>query len=406
MGRPNRQQQRHSQRLPVTVGQKRETILQTAGEDFNNRMWFDGVDDNLDLDSNQSFSGAFTWSFKLLLSSTATAQVIFADSSVNNIYVRTNVTASVFEFRIGGSAASVFFDSNLESGTLYDIQISRDISDVITVVVDGVTQLDDAKTLTGTFIVNRFGMRNAAFNPLGGLLYDVNLGNGLEWDGTIADGNTIGTVNGSPSLYHVAESETTAGQDALGNAIENPRPNERVLNLTTGTGYAEIADSDSLDLTTEATWELWGNFADKQTNNQEAYLAKYNAGGNKRSWNIAYNPVNQNPDEISMAFGDPSDGTFEGLVKISVPNEIASVVFTYNNGTLVAYVNGSSVGKTVVAGSVPVTLHQNNEPVLVGSSGDDLPAARLIGDIRIYDRALTADEVLKNYNARKGAYGL
>jgi hypothetical protein len=107
------------------------------------------------------------------------------------------------------------------------------------VVVDGVTQLDDAKTLTGTFIVNRFGMRNAAFNPLGGLLYDVNLGNGLEWDGTIADGNTIGTVNGSPSLFHVAESETTAGQDAFGTAIENPRPNERVLNLTTGTGYAD-----------------------------------------------------------------------------------------------------------------------------------------------------------------------
>jgi hypothetical protein len=93
----------------------------------------------------------------------------------------------------------VFFDSNLESGTLYDIQISRNVSDVITVVVDGVTQSDDAKTLTGTFIVNRFGMRNAAFNPLGGLLYNVNLGNGLEWDGTIADGNTIGTVNGSPT---------------------------------------------------------------------------------------------------------------------------------------------------------------------------------------------------------------
>ena len=542
---------------------------------LDDKMWFDEVDDNLDLDSNQSFSGAFTWSFKLLLSSTATAQVIFADSSVNNLYVRTNVNASVFEFRIGGSAANVFFDSNLESGTLYDIQISRDISDVITVVVDGVTQSDDAKTLTGTFIVNRFGMRNAAFNPLGGLLYDVNLGNGLEWDGTIADGNTIGTVNGSPvtvgqkrdtilqtagedfnlggdkeviynqatdgltgivaiggaalanqtiggetdaikftidsstgvhrihynfdpsllnwnarvelqvyvpssntvvdgiivnnsgvndfitstptqdswvplsgtsqsivgsqirfnlmdgaavsyagngtdtfylrvivitqtldATHFIPESETTAGQDALGNAIENPRPNERVLNLTTGTGYAEVADSASLDLTTAATWELWGNFADKQTNNQEAYLAKYNAGGNKRSWNIAYNPVNQNPDEISMAFGDPSDGTFEGLVKISVPNEIASVVFTYNNGTLVAYVNGSSVGTTVVTGSVPVTLHQNNEPVLVGSSGDDLPAATLIGDIRIYDSVLTAAEVLKNYQARKSAYGL
>jgi hypothetical protein len=32
---------------PVTVGQKRETILQTAGEDFNKRMWFDGAGDYL-----------------------------------------------------------------------------------------------------------------------------------------------------------------------------------------------------------------------------------------------------------------------------------------------------------------------------------------------------------------------
>jgi hypothetical protein len=90
-----------------------------------------------------------------------------------------------------------------------------------------------------------------------GLITSLSIG-ATTWNGSQSDALANGwTINGSPSNYHVAESETTAGQDALGNAIVNPRPNERVLNLTTGTGYAEIADSASLDLTTAGTWEAW-----------------------------------------------------------------------------------------------------------------------------------------------------
>ena len=541
---------------------------------LDDKMWFDEVDDNLDLDSNQSFSGAFTWSFKLLLSSTATAQVIFADSSVNNLYVRTNVNASVFEFRIGGSAANVFFDSNLESGTLYDIQISRDISDVITVVVDGVTQSDDAKTLTGTFIVNRFGMRNAAFNPLGGLLYDVNLGNGLEWDGTIADGNTIGTVNGSPvtvgqkrdtilqtagedfnlggdkeviynqatdgltgivaiggaalanqtiggetdaikftidsstgvhrihynfdpsllnwnarvelqvyvpssntvvdgiivnnsgvndfitstptqdswvplsgtsqsivgsqirfnlmdgaavsyagngtdtfylrvivitqtldATHFIPESETTAGQDALGNAIENPRPNERVLNLTTGTGYAEVADSASLDLTTAGTWELWGNFYELFSSS-ETLLSKWSSSATaQRSWIVnGNNGAELNRVRLAIS-ANGSSVSWIGYVE--VPDSVSSLIFTYNGTIVAGYVNGSSVTVTTTFGSIPASMNVGTAPLFIGTDNDSgTMLLRQIGDIRIYDRVLTADEVLKNYQARKSAYGL
>jgi hypothetical protein len=103
----------------------------------------------------------------------------------------------------------------------------------------------------------------------------------------------------SPSLYHVAESETTAGIDALGNAIENPRPNERVLNLTTGTGYAEVADSASLDLTTEATWELWLN--PFHNSNNERILVKDDTIS--RSWGIIKSSVSA-VDELRWTTGN------------------------------------------------------------------------------------------------------
>jgi hypothetical protein len=331
---------------------------------------FDGVDDNLDLDSNQSFSGAFTWSFKLLLSSTATAQVIFADSSVNNLYVRTNVTASVFEFRIGGSAASVFFDSNLESGTLYDIQISRNVSDVITVVVDGVTQSDDAKTLTGTFIVNRFGMRNAAFNPLGGLLYNVNLGNGLEWDGTIADGNTIGTVNGSPTTTTIQVQGDTgfvsqwydqSGNDnhaTQGTAASQPKIvdggtlvtklGQPSMDFTTGSTML-LSDSFSITETESAVFAIWQPAKDSATTVQARNRTLF---GNASSQIYIGTP---NADsQMSFKRFDAVKTFTLGLASLNTPNLHAFVGTTAGADY---YFNGSSIYSDTATGTNSIRNH-------------------------------------------------
>jgi hypothetical protein len=331
---------------------------------------FDGVDDNLDLDSNQSFSGAFTWSFKLLLSSTATAQVIFANSSVNNVYVRTNVTASVFEFRIGGSAVSVSFDSNLESETLYDIQISRNVSDVITVVVDGVTQSDDAKTLTGTFIVNRFGMRNAAFNPLGGLLYNVNLGNGLEWDGTIADGNTIGTVNGSPTTTTIQVQGDTgfvsqwydqSGNDnhaTQGTAASQPKIvdggslvtklGQPSMDFTTGSTML-LSDSFSITETESAVFAIWQPAKDSATTVQARNRTLF---GNASSQIYIGTP---NADsQMSFKRFDAVKTFTLGLASLNTPNLHAFVGTTAGADY---YFNGSSIYSDTATGTNSIRNH-------------------------------------------------
>jgi hypothetical protein len=331
---------------------------------------FDGVDDNLDLDSNQSFSGAFTWSFKLLLSSTATAQVIFANSSVNNVYVRTNVTASVFEFRIGGSAVSVSFDSNLESETLYDIQISRNVSNVITVVVDGVTQSDNAKTLTGTFIVNRFGMRNAAFNPLGGLLYNVNLGNGLEWDGTIADGNTIGTVNGSPTTTTIQVQGDTgfvsqwydqSGNDnhaTQGTAASQPKIvdggslvtklGQPSMDFTTGSTML-LSDSFSITETESAVFAIWQPAQDSATTVQSRNRTLF---GNASSQIYIGTP---NADsQMSFKRFDAVKSFTLGLANLNTPNLHAFVGTTAGADY---YFNGSSIYSDTATGTNSIRNH-------------------------------------------------
>ena len=50
---------------PVTVGQKRETILQTAGEDFNKRMWFGGGQEVLFTQSSAIGTNDFRIKFNL-----------------------------------------------------------------------------------------------------------------------------------------------------------------------------------------------------------------------------------------------------------------------------------------------------------------------------------------------------
>jgi hypothetical protein len=365
---------------------------------------FDGVDDNLDLDSNQSFSGAFTWSFKLLLSSTATAQVIFADSSVNNVYVRTNVTASVFEFRIGGSAASVFFDSNLESGTLYDIQISRNVSDVITVVVDGVTQSDDAKTLTGTFIVNRFGMRNAAFNPLGGLLYNVNLGNGLEWDGTIADGNTIGTVNGSPTTTTIQVQGDTgfvsqwydqSGNDnhaTQGTAASQPKIvdggslvtklGQPSMDFTTGSTML-LSDSFSITETESAVFAIWQPAKDSATTVQARNRTLF---GNASSQIYIGTP---NADsQMSFKRFDAVKTFTLGLASLNTPNLHAFVGTTAGADY---YFNGSSIYSDTATGTNSIRNH-----LRIGAKQNlaTHDTEGYISELIIYDSDQSAKEII------------
>jgi len=84
-------------------------------------------------------------------------------------------------------------------------------------------------------------------------------------------------------------------------------------------------------------------------------------------------------------------------------NTWIQVVGTYDGATKKIYVNGvlkNSSAQTGVLGSPGGT------PKIGTYQGTNYCMSGKIGDVKIYDRALTADEVTTNFNALRGRYGI
>lgn len=80
------------------------------------------------------------------------------------------------------------------------------------------------------------------------------------------------------------------------------------------------------------------------------------------------------------------------------------VMFTRNASNLRLYVNGSEVAN----GSASLATISNSQEVWIGRSAFS-GAYQWVGDLGetfIYNRVLTATEILRNYKATKGTYGL
>jgi hypothetical protein len=89
---------------------------------------------------------------------------------------------------------------------------------------------------------------------------------------------------------------------------------------------------------------------------------------------------------------------------IILPSIWYNVTLTYQtNSQLILYLNGvSDISRSV--GS----LTTNTQPLRIGTSNDPfwLPFNGKVATTQIYNRALSASEILQNYNATKGRYGL
>ena len=85
--------------------------------------------------------------------------------------------------------------------------------------------------------------------------------------------------------------------------------------------------------------------------------------------------------------------------------------WTYSGTTLTAYINGASVGTATLTRQAPFNNGFNLHYALGAADGtrmgsDGSFCAMNVGSFQVYNRALTADEVLTNYNSNKATYGL
>jgi hypothetical protein len=81
---------------------------------------------------------------------------------------------------------------------------------------------------------------------------------------------------------------------------------------------------------------------------------------------------------------------------------------TGNSNRLKCYINGSLLGVSY-NGTIPSTTSNTDSIFAVGNtqgSGYNNPSDGNIAQVLIYNRALSDTEVLQNYNATKGRFGL
>ena len=185
----------------------------------------------------------------------------------------------------------------------------------------------------------------------------------------------------------------TTGRDITGvNLFENVRK-QGALNLD-GKSWAEVHDNGSLDFGTGSfTLEAWVRV--KFVAQGSSYNVVMTLGGNLSSQgtsgfiiNSSKVPVYIYNNNISGS-GSISEGTWIHMVGV------------YNETNATIYVNGSQVDQDErTAASITNTL--------VKQIGRDTTATRYYNDQiaqpRIYNRALTASEVLQNYNSGKNTY--
>jgi len=203
---------------------------------------------------------------------------------------------------------------------------------------------------------------------------------------------TLSTAQTSPVLLPQG---LTSGRDITGvNLFENVRK-QGALNLD-GNSWAEVHDNASLDFGTGSfTLEAWVKA--KYINQGSVFNMIISLGGNITSSNNAgLMLLNNNVPYFIYSNPGASSGSAQ------TEGDWIHIVGTYDETNTTIYVNGSQADQDART-AVDIT---NGFTKFIGRDGTD-PNRYYhdqIAQPRIYNRALTASEVLNNYNATSSLY--
>jgi hypothetical protein len=185
----------------VSDGTLTDWVLAPVSSFIGNKMYFDRVNDYINLDSFISYTGDFTLTFSFIPDTLdGTIQPVVGNGNIDYIGVaQINGSDRIYVSTLAGSTQFIVLDSNFTEKAVNDVIISRSGS-TITFTVNGDVQ-STTLTYSTTIPISRIGARGIGVALLKGIITELDFGNGTTFDGTIADGNTIGTVNGSPELF-------------------------------------------------------------------------------------------------------------------------------------------------------------------------------------------------------------
>ena len=183
--------------------------------------------------------------------------------------------------------------------------------------------------------------------------------------------------------------------------------------------YIDCGVSTSLNITGSITTDMWVNYSSTNNTLDGSLIGKYsNSGGStNQAWIVflstsnyqSYGPGNTGPLSGELGWLASSNGNFNGALigsgeQIYI-NTWYNFVTIYDSGndSLLIYINGSLKRNVVRTGQTSGLLATGSRSVQIGGTLSD-NIRWVQGKIpisRIYNRALSASEVLQNYNATK-----
>lgn len=198
--------------------------------------------------------------------------------------------------------------------------------------------------------------------------------------------------------------DTNIWKDLSGNnndatLYNNPTWNSNALVLNGETNYAKIENTKNLDISNKTTWEATINIVSlngiKENNNIEILSNKETNKGKSISYSkdeYFYNSfyIGNNIEEIKPPTKQNMNITY-------------TITSVYDNNKIKLYINGELIEEKTVTSptnsTLPITLGTN--PSLEETNSY---ANIKYQNIRIYNRALTSDEILKNYQVDTTRY--
>jgi hypothetical protein len=158
-------------------------------------------------------------------------------------------------------------------------------------------------------------------------------------------------------------------------------------------GVNDYTIHNSLNLGTICTWSVWLNYV-RANNSNEAFVV---LGANLANRYTLFYYFQDKTFYIGQST------TFPGLTYptgLSI-NTWYNITFSRSGGTVIVYLNGISIGQISVNASFDSIFS------LIGAERTTIYySAVRVATVNYYNRSLSAQEVLQNYNATKGRFGL
>jgi len=226
--------------------------------------------------------------------------------------------------------------------------------------------------------------------------------NGLQarfWGAHLNLGTTLGAyvlnnTNASITSPVLLPQGLTTGRDITGvNLFENVRK-QGALNLD-GNSWAEVHDNESLDFGTGSfSLEIWSKA--KYITSGSIYNVLLTLGDNVSSGSTSSLYIDSSLnytfryDSTLIVAGGSSEGDWSHVVGV------------YDGTNINIYLNGSFVVQT--AASATSKTNTYSKRIGTDTAGASRTYKDQLAQPRIYNRALTAEEVQRNYNAGKNIY--